>query len=352
MHIPDNYLSPQTCLVMTAAVAPVWAVSVKHVHSRLPKEKSAFMGVGAALSFLAMMFNIPLPGGTTGHAVGGTLIALLLGPEAACIALSTALLLQALLFGDGGILSFGANCFNMAFILPFTGYATACLISPDLRNRDLSSGRKNTARNLFAAGAGSYVGINAAALCAAIEFGVQPMLFRDSAGNALYCPYGLNISIPAMMAGHLTIFGAAEVIFTVAVYAFLVKVFRENSSDTVNKENKKYSRENREKMPLPVKILLIVLAAAVPLGLIAEGTAWGEWGTDEIKAAGAGYTPAGMKNGIDFHALLPDYSFKGLPDWTGYVLCAVIGAAVLIILFRLLASWAKSGNDYINKPET
>lgn len=66
-----------------------------------------------------MMFNVPLPGGTTGHAVGGALIALLLGPEAATIAVSVALALQALLFGDGGVLSFGANCFNMAFVLPF-----------------------------------------------------------------------------------------------------------------------------------------------------------------------------------------------------------------------------------------
>ena len=65
-----------------------------------------------------MMFNIPLPGGTTGHAVGGTLIAILFGPYAACLAVSVALLIQALFFGDGGILAFGANCFNMASSCP------------------------------------------------------------------------------------------------------------------------------------------------------------------------------------------------------------------------------------------
>ena len=63
----------------------------------LPPEKVAMMGVAAAFSFLGMMFNVPLPGGTTGHAVGGTLIALLLGPYASCISVSIALLLQALL---------------------------------------------------------------------------------------------------------------------------------------------------------------------------------------------------------------------------------------------------------------
>lgn len=122
MHIPENYLSPQTCLAMTAVMVPVWAHAVKKVKLEIPKERLPLLGVGAAFSFVGMMFNIPLPGGTTGHAVGGTLIACLLGPDAACLAVTIALLIQALLFGDGGILSFGANCFNMAFLLPYIGY--------------------------------------------------------------------------------------------------------------------------------------------------------------------------------------------------------------------------------------
>ena len=119
MHIPENYLSPATCGVMGAAMVPVWAHAVKKVNEELPKDKIPLLGVGAAFSFLGMMFNVPLVGGTTGHAVGGTLIALLFGPNAACIAVSIALLLQAIIFGDGGILAFGANCFNMAFVLPY-----------------------------------------------------------------------------------------------------------------------------------------------------------------------------------------------------------------------------------------
>lgn len=124
-----------------------------------------------------MMFNIPLPGGTTGHAVGGTLIAILFGPYAACLAVSVALLIQALFFGDGGILAFGANCFNMAFVLPFAGY----FIYHGLK--------KVISSDTVAAGIGAYVGINAAAFCAAVEFGIQPLLFTDAAGQALYCPY-------------------------------------------------------------------------------------------------------------------------------------------------------------------
>lgn len=317
MHIPDNYLSPQTCAVAAVAMVPVWAVSIHKVHKELPKEKISYLGVAAAFSFLAMMFNVPMPGGTTGHAVGGTLIAVLFGPYAACIAVSTALLLQALLFGDGGILAFGANCFNMAFVLPFAGYAVYTLFRKILKNKN---------GDVIAAGVGSYVGLNAAALCAAIEFGIQPLLFRDGAGNAMYCPYGLNVSIPAMMAGHLTIFGLAEVIFTTAVLAFVKKAEPSLLTEKTNSGTSK-----------PLGILLMGLMLATPLGLLAEGTAWGEWDAGEV-ASMSGYTPSGMKNGFSWKALLPDYSLNGMPEWMAYVLSAVIGVSLLIIVFRLLSS--------------
>lgn len=316
MHIPENYLSPQTCGVMAAAMVPVWVISVRKVRKELPAEKTAMIGVGAAFSFISMMFNIPLPGGTTGHAVGGTLIAILLGPYASCLAVTVALLLQALLFGDGGILSFGANCFNMAFVLPFTGCAVYRLL------RKAIHGKRG---DLISAGIGSYAGINAAAFCAAIEFGIQPLLFHDAMGNAMYCPYGLNVSIPAMMIGHLTIFGAAEVVFTAGVYAFIKKAAPEMAAADAD-----------GKVSKPAAILLGALTAAVPLGLLAEGTAWGEWSTDEVGAM-SGYTPVGMANGFEWKALLPDYSVAGMPEWLGYLISAVIGAALLIIIFRLFS---------------
>ncbi len=317
MHIPDNYLSPQTCAVMAAAMVPVWTVSIKKVKAEIPKVKLPMLGVGAAFSFLGMMFNIPIPGGTTGHAVGGTLIASLMGPYAACIAVTVALLIQALIFGDGGILSFGANCFNMAFVLPFVGYAVAQLITKRVKGKNA---------DLIGSAIGSYVGINAAALAAAIEFGIQPMLFRDAAGNALYCPYGLNVSIPAMMLGHLTLFGIAEVVYTTAVLTFVRKAAPEmkRSTDAV-------------KTTLPLKLLMAALIILTPLGLLAEGTAWGEWGTDEIAATGAGFTPSGMLSGFSYSSLIPDYSLAGMPEWLGYILSAVIGAAILIIVFKLLS---------------
>ena len=188
MHIPDNYLSPQTDAVMAVAMVPVWVHCIKKVRATLDREHMAFLGICAAFSFLLMMFNVPLPGGTTGHAVGGALIALLLGPEPACIAVSVALALQALLFGDGGILSFGANCFNMAFVLPFV----AAIVFRALNSR-LHDKSWGTALSAVVAG---WVGLCLAALCAAIEFGIQPMLFTDASGAPLYCPFRCRSPFP------------------------------------------------------------------------------------------------------------------------------------------------------------
>jgi cobalt/nickel transport system permease protein len=325
MHIPENYLSLPTCGVMAAAMVPVWVHAVRSVKKDVPKAKIPMLGVGAAFSFVAMMFNVPLPGGTTGHAVGGTLIAILLGPDAACLAVSIALLIQALLFGDGGVLAFGANCFNMAFVLPYVGYAVYQFLRKHIHAK---SGR------YWAAGVGSYAGINAAAFCAAVEFGIQPYISHDANGNPLNCPYGLNVSIPAMMAGHLTVFGAVEVIYTVAMIAFVVKtssdLLPENTTSVV-----------QAKKPGKLYALLAVLICLVPLGLLATGTAWGEWGSDEI-AAVSGFSPANLVNGWELSALLPDYSFGGLPDAVGYILSAVIGVALCIIIFTLIS---RGGNE-------
>ena len=307
MHIPENYLSPSTCAVMAAAMVSVWTYSVKKVKEEIPKVKMPLLGIGAAFSFLGMMFNIPLPGGTTGHAVGGTLIAILTGsPSAGCIAVTIALLIQALLFGDGGILAFGANCFNMAFILPFLGFAIYKLIW------------EKTGKRKLAAGIGSYIGINAAAFCAAIEFGIQPLLFTDAAGKALYCPYPLTISIPAMMIGHLTLFGIAEIVLTTAILAFVEKI----SPETLEEKPAQSAFK-------PLYILMAVLIAS----LVSNGKA-------------LGYTPAGMEKGFSLASLFPDYSMAGMPEWIGYILSAVVGVAIIVIFFKLLAGSKKDKIDF------
>lgn len=321
MHIPENYLSPSTCGVLDVVMVPIWATAIKKVRETVPREKMPLLGVAASFCFLAMMFNIPLPGGTTGHAVCGTLIAILFGPWASVLAVSIALIIQAVFFGDGGILAIGANCFNMAFVLPMVGYGLYSFIRGKL------SGLRG---ELVAAAVASYVALNCAAFLAALEFGIQPLLFTDAAGQALYCPYPIAISVPAMMLGHLTIAGLAEAAFTVAILAFVRRTSPDFGAQVAGQAPEGF------KALAPVIALIVVLAAATPLGLLAEGDAWGEWGTEDL-AEMVGYTPAGLGGGWEWSALFPDYSMAGLPDVAGYILSAVIGVALLVIIFRLAA---------------
>ncbi len=330
MHIPDNYLSPSTCAVMGAAMVPVWTISVNKVKEELKKVKIPLLGIGAAFSFLLMMFNVPLPGGTSGHAVGAVLLAILLGPYAACISVTVALLLQALLFGDGGILSFGANCFNLAFVMPFLGYFIYKFI------KDRFKSQKGEYIGIIL---GSYLGINLAALLTAIEFGIQPLLFKNAAGQPLYCPYPLEVSIPAMTLPHLLVAGLVEVIFTVAIFTFIKKV----SPGTIYEGAKEKTKA--------IYGLIVALICLSPLGLLATGTAWGEWGADEIKDVVSGgnalnFIPDGMNNGFSFEALIPDYAIKGMPEITGYILSAFAGVAILLILFKIISNIKKQpGNN-------
>ena len=321
MHIPDNYLSPSTCAVLGAAMIPIWSMSVKKVKAEITKEKLPLLGIGASISFLIMMFNVPLPGGTTGHAVGGTLLAILIGPYAACVSLTVALLIQALLFGDGGILAFGANCFNMALVLPFLGYFIYKFIKD----------RVKTEKGEYVAIAiGSYIGINMAALCAAIEFGIQPLLFKNAASMPLYCPYPLAVSIPAMTIPHLLVGGMVEVIFTVAIISFIKKV----SPGTIYQGAKRKTKA--------VYAFIVAMICLTPIGLLTTGTAWGEWRTDEISKVNAlGYTPEGMQNGLSINTIMQDYSIFGLPEAAGYILSAVAGVAIMIILFKVISSIKK-----------
>lgn len=315
MHIPDNYLSPETCAVMGAVMVPVLIVSVRNVKNKFSRKRLSLIGVGSALSFLMMMFNVPVPGGTTAHAVGGTLLAILLGPEAACLAIASALLIQSLIFGDGGVLSYGANIFNMAFVMPFAGWFLYTMLMKLFKFRQ---------GKIIAAAIASYIAINLSALCAGIELGIQPLLFTNAHGVPLYAPYPLNISIPAMLIAHLTMAGIAEIVFTAGILTFIMKV----SPDLLNEDAPLHSRK--------LSLLMLVLIPLTPFGLLASASAWGEWDPSEL-AKKIGYTPSGMTHGFNYHALIPGYSVSGLPDIAGYILSALAGVAIIVIFYRLLA---------------
>ncbi|HTP04906.1 MAG TPA: cobalt transporter CbiM [Nitrospirota bacterium] len=219
MHIPDGYLGPATYGTMFGVTLPFWAFASWKMNKTLKARQVPYLALGAAFSFVIMMFNIPVLGGTTGHATGTTLIAILLGPWAAIIAVSVALIIQALLFGDGGITAIGANCFNMAVVGGLAGYGIYRLIAAG------SDAKSN--RRLIAGAIAAYVSLNTSALLAAVQLGIQPLIEKSPSGQPLYSPFPLSISIPAMALEHLLLFGFVEA----AVTALVLKYFQKNEPE-------------------------------------------------------------------------------------------------------------------------
>jgi cobalt/nickel transport system permease protein len=215
MHIPEGYLGPQTYGAAYAVMLPIWVIAGRAVRRTLSARVVPLLAIGAAFCFVIMMFNVPIPFGSTGHATGGPLIAILLGPWAAVLAVSVVLAVQAFLFGDGGITALGANCFNMAFVMPFVSYAVyrAVAVGAGLRS----------ARRVAAAALAGYVGLNVAAITTGLMFGIQPHLARMPDGRPLYFPYGLKLSVGAMALEHLLIFGLVEAAVTAAAVAYLAR---------------------------------------------------------------------------------------------------------------------------------
>jgi len=331
MHIPDGYLAPQTTLPVLAGMVPVWGVALRKVKKTLGSRRIPTLALCAAFSFVLMMFNVPVAGGSSAHAVGAVFIAIVLGPWAATVSVSTALLIQALVFGDGGVISFGVNCLNMAVIMPFAGYYIYRLIA--------GRSRPGSRRNLAGALAGSYLGLNIAAAFAGLELGIQPLLFTAANGNPLYSPYPLSTSVPAMLLAHGVFAGPLEAIVTTAALAYVVKfapqLLCRNQLAPAGEPAVPFFKRYK-----PLLIPLGCLVVLTPLGLIATGTAWGEWGGAELRQK-LGYIPKGFAAAAGrWRPLLPGYSLPSVGGGAagsiaGYVISAVVGMALIAGLILL-----------------
>jgi cobalt/nickel transport system permease protein len=338
MHIPDGYLSPITSLVMFLLVLPFWAIGVRKVRETMNARSVPLIALLAAFSFVIMMFNVPLPGGTTGHAVGATLAAIILGPEVATIAVSIALIIQAVFFGDGGILAIGANCFNMAVVIPYVSYYAYQAFS---KNQPMGSSRR-----VIGAAVGGWVGVSVAAFLAGIEFGIQPLLFKAADGSPLYAPYPLSVAVPAMVIPHMLVASVVEGVLTALVVVYLQ---RANSQVLETAEKPALAADVSAFQKLRwLWVGLAVLIVASPLGLLAPGTAWGEWGTDELSKMGLSAIPSGLeKLSALWGAPLADYDLPALGNANlGYILSAIVGigiTALVVWLFTLLLT-AKPGS--------
>jgi cobalt/nickel transport system permease protein len=355
MHIPDGYLSPATCAVMYGGSAPFWYVALNRVKKALHTRLVPLLSLFAAFSFVIMMFNLPLPGGTTGHAVGVGLATVVLGPWAAMLSVSVALIVQALFFGDGGITAIGANCFNMAIVGSLVSYAVYRVVAV--------GSPIGSVRRVAAAGLAGYLAINISALLAAVEFGIQPMLYRDAFGSPLYCPYPLSVAIPAMMIGHLTIAGFAELVVSAGAVAFLQKsqpslleAGLKSAARSITDVKEPTSGEMGTLRPLWLSLGLLLILT--PLGILATGSAWGEWmATDfadpasrqQIAASSfaqpaPSQAPAGLERlssvwTAPFGRYAPPYIRTAA---VGYLLSAMFGTGLILLAWFMIGRFLRA----------
>lgn len=351
MHIPDGYLSPSTCAVLYGTSIPFWYVAFARIKRLLHTRLVPLLAVASAFCFVIMMFNVPLPGGTTGHAVGVGAATVVLGPWAAMLSMSIALLIQAIFFGDGGITTFGANCFNMAIV--------GSLVAHFVYRAVASGAAITSSRRVVAAGLAGYTAINAAALLTACELGIQPLFFKDVSGAPLYAPYALHIAIPAMMVGHLTFAGLAELFVSGGMVAYLQRTnpallgkssFRGAEGDAQPPAGWDSTRR------LWTRLALLMLLT--PLGTLAVGTAWGEWAAHDFSSAqtrqqiaaasGNVAPPTAQPQGLArisslWSAPFPQYAPPFIRHSAfGYVMSAMFGSGVILGAF-LLIGWLAGG---------
>ncbi len=203
MHVPDGFLSPQITLPAYAIAAPLWAWAAKNHFGRSATEALPVIGSLTALSFAVQTIMIPVPGGTSTHLVGVTLLALVFHPLVAFACESLTLLVQALFFGAGGITVLGVNALAMGLLGPLAGW----LVHRALR------GLSERWATLLA----GYAAMQVSTLAVALTLGLQ---HRLSPG---YFPMPLAVSLTGMMVPSLTIAGVVEALYTVFALSLLRK---------------------------------------------------------------------------------------------------------------------------------
>jgi len=205
MHIPDGFLSAPVAGAGFALAGLAVAVAVRRTNRTLGERSVPLMGVMAAFIFAAQMMNFPVAGGTSGHLLGGALAAILLGPWAAIIVMTTVIGVQALIFQDGGMAALGTNVFNMGVVTALLGYTVYAGTSR------LANGR------LWLRRAGAF-----AAAWLTVQTGAALTAFELAVSDTS----PLRVVLPSMMGVHALI-GIGEGLITVAALSFVTATRRD-----------------------------------------------------------------------------------------------------------------------------
>ncbi|MFN3598675.1 MAG: energy-coupling factor ABC transporter permease [Aquificaceae bacterium] len=203
MHIPDGFIAPQIYLPAYAVDIVLLFYAFGKFKRGLVEKAIPYLASLSALSFVIMSITLPLPGGTSLHALGVASISLLFGPWIAFLSISLILFLQASILGQGGITSFPINSLSIAFGGSFCSYYTY-IVTKRFFKEDLS---------LFLSG---FFSTLISALMVALVLGIHPYLFKDISGRPLYFPFGFSLVIPALLLPHILV-GIGEGILTLIV---------------------------------------------------------------------------------------------------------------------------------------
>jgi cobalt/nickel transport system permease protein len=297
MHIPDGFLSPGVALALWCVSIAAVLLATRHVQRELGERQIPLMGIIAAFIFAAQMINFPVAGGTSGHLLGGALAAIVLGPWAGVLVMTAVIVLQGLLFQDGGLLVMGANIVNMGLVTILIGFGLF----------RAAAGRGRGTR-LAVAGVAAWLSVIGAALATALEL----WLSGTSA---------LALVMPAMLGVHAVI-GVGEALITVAALAFIAQV----RPDLLGAADVR-ARGGRGWVVAGLLVALAVtflapFASADPDGL-------------ERVAEDLGFLDAVRPATVN---VLPDYSVPGLSGDVSTIVAGLIGA---IVVFALVVGGAR-----------
>jgi cobalt/nickel transport system permease protein len=199
MHAPDGFFSAPVAIAGWIITAAMISLAVRNTRDQLGERQVPLMGIMGAAIFAGQMLNFTIPGGTSGHLIGGALAAILLGPWAGLLVMTAVVAIQALLFQDGGLLVMGINILNMGIVTSFVGYFTYRILNRQLKGR---------VGMLVSAFAGAWLSLVVTAAFAAVELAIS--------GTS-----PLSFALPAMVGVH-TLIGVGEGLLTVAALGFIL----------------------------------------------------------------------------------------------------------------------------------
>lgn len=318
MHMADALISPVVGGTMMAATLCVAGYSMKKLQNDLDDKRVPLMGVMGAFVFASQMINFSIPGtGSSGHLGGGMLGAILLGPYAGFLTMASVLLIQALFFGDGGLLAYGCNVFNLGFYTCFIAYP---LIYKGITRKGLTSGK------IFSASMVSAI--------IGLQMGAFSVVLETLFSGKTELPFQTFVLL--MQPIHFGI-GIVEGLITAAVVTFVWQARPEILGHG----------ENSGRISMG-KVLTTILVAAIVIGGFVswfaspnpDGLEWAmerTAGTAELEASGNVHDRLAEIQGKT--ALWPDYSFKatneGASGYAGTSFSGIVGGALTLGLAGL-----------------